>query len=244
MKRFQILLFLFLFLTVSRSGFGQASECCSFRNAVYPDPALPGQLFRPLAPIDNSTWYNIDWLPADITLANGEIALNKEIKYSGLLDELLWREPESNNTVMLDKAAISRFHFIDYKGDTSVYFRRLRVKRDLAADSTDVFGQEIYLGKLSLYILHTYNIERREVSAINGVYTESDIYAEVPVYYFQLQNTKTIVMKKLTRKNLYALAPEKKDQINVFFRKNNPGDQFNKSWLLSLTQFLNSIIYQ
>jgi hypothetical protein len=244
MKSFHILVFIFLLMSSFHSGYGQVGDCCSFKNIVSSDAALPGQLFRPLTAIDNSTWFNTDWLPADITMANGEMVTNKEIKYSGLLDELLWREPESNTTVMLDKAAINGFHFINYKGDTSIYFRRLKVKRDLVADSADIFGQEIYLGKLSLYILHTYFIEKREVSAINGVYTESDIYAELPVYYFKLQNNNTIGMKKLTRKSLAALVPEKKDQINLFFRKNSPGNDFNKPWLISLSQFLNSIIYE
>jgi len=205
---------------------------------------LPGELFRPLVAIDNSTWFNKDWLTADIEMSNGEIARNKEVKYSGMLDELIWNEPQSNTAVKLDKAGISRFHFLNYKGDTSIYFSRLKVKRDLITDSVYIFGEEIYRGELSLYVLHTYFIERREVSAINGVYAENDIYAEVPVYYFKLQNNKITGMKKLTKKNLSVFAPEKKDEINTFFRKNNPGKDFDKNELISLAQFLNSVLYK
>lgn len=229
---------------ILQSGYGQISDCCSLKNQISYNPSLPGELFRPLVSIDNSTWFNKDWLTADIEMANGEIVRNKEVKYSGMLDELIWNEPQSNATVMLDKAAIKRFHFLNNKGDTSIYFSSLRVKRDMVADSSDIFGQEIYRGKLSLYILHTYFIERREVSAINGVYGEIDIYAEVPVYYFKFLNNKTVGMKKLSRKNVYEMAPDKKDEINTFFRKNNPGKDFDNAELITLTQFLNSILYQ
>jgi hypothetical protein len=244
MGSFHKLVYTFLLMTIFQSGYSQVSDCCSFKNTIFSDPALPGQLFRPPGTIDNSTWFNVDWLRADIKMANGEIVRNKEIKYSGLLDVLLWREPESNTIVMLDKAAISWFHFINYKGDTSVYFSRLKVKRDLVADSTNIFGQDIYHGKLSLYVLHTYYIERRDVYAVNGVYQENEIYAEVPVYFFKLQDNRTFGIKKLTRKNLHAIAPEEKDQINMFFRQNKPGKDFDKAELISLAQFLNTIIYK
>jgi len=243
MKCFNLLLYSFLLMIISISGYGQGNDCCSIKNQITYGPSLPGELFRPIVSIDNSTWFNKDWLTADIEMANGEIVRNKEVKYSGMLDELLWNEPESNTTVMLDKAAINRFHFINLNGDSSVYFSRLKVKRDLIADSVDIFGEEIFRGELSLYVLHTYFIERREVSAINGIYSENDIYAEVPVYYFKLQNNKIIGFKKLNRKNLYALAPEKEDQINLFFRQNSPGKDFDRSELIKLAQFLNSILY-
>lgn len=244
MKNLHILAYTFILTMILQSGYGQIIDCCSLKNQISYNPSLPGELFRPLVSIDNSTWFNKDWLTADIEMANGEIVRNKEVKYSGMLDELIWNEPESNSVVMLDKAAISRFHFINYKGDTSIYFSRLKVKRDLITDSVYIFGEEIFRGELSLYVLHTYFIERREVSSVNGVYGESDIYAEVPVYYLKLHNNKITGMKKLTKKNLSVLAPEKKDEINTFFRKNNPGKDFDKNELISLAQFLNSALYK
>jgi hypothetical protein len=243
MKNLHILAYIFILTMILQSGYGQISDCCSLKNQISYNPSLPGELFRPLVAIDNSTWFNKDWLTADILMENGEIVRNKEVKYSGMLDELIWNEPQSNTAIKLDKAAINSFHYLNYKGDTSIYFRRLRIKREMVADSSDIYGELIYSGKLSLFVLHTYFIERREVSAINGVYAENDIYAEVPVYYFKLQNNIITGMKKLTKKNLSVLAPEKKDEINTFFRKNNPGKDFDKNELISLAQFLNSVLY-
>ena len=92
--------------------------------------------------------------------------------------------------------------------------------------------------------MHTYFIERREVSAINGVYSENDIYAEVPIYYFRFMNNKTIGMKSLNRKSLYVIAPEKKEEIDNYYKQNKPGKKFDKSGLIRLTQFLSSIVNQ
>jgi hypothetical protein len=244
MKSCHILAYSFLFLITFQTASCQVTGCCSFKNSITSDPAIPGELFIFAGPIDNTTWFNKEWLLADLSLSNGEIARNRYIKYNGLLDELLLREPESSIIVKLDKSAILQFHFLNNQGDTTVYFRRLNVKRDLVPDSTEIFGEEIYRGKLSLYVFHTFYIERREVSAKNGVYFQNDIYTEVPIYYFRFMNNKTIGMKSLNRKSLYVIAPEKKEEIDNYYKKNKPGKNFDKSGLIRLTQFLSSIVNQ
>lgn len=244
MKNRLFLAYTFLFLITFQTASSQVEGCCSFKNSIASYPAVPGELFNFTGPIDNTTWFNKEWLLADVFLSNGEIARNRYIKYSGLLDELLWLEPESDIIVKLDKSAILQFHFLNYHGDTSIYFRRLNVKRDLVPDSTEIFGEEIYRGKLSLYVLHTFFIERREISAKNGVYFQNDIYTEVPIYYFRFMNNKTVGMKSLNRKNLYVIAPEKKEEIDLYYKQNKPGKSFNRSELISLTQFLSSVVYQ
>jgi hypothetical protein len=244
MKSCHILAYSLLFLFIFQSAAGQINECCSFKNSITSDPPVPGELFIFAGPIDNTTWYNKEWLLADLSLSNGEIARNKYVKYSGLIDELLWREPESDRIVKLDKSAILQFHFLNNQGDTSVYFRRLNIKRDLVPDSAEIFGEEIYRGKLSLYVLHTFFIERREVSAKNGIYFQNDIYTEVPIYYFRFLNNKTVGMKSLNRKSLYVIAPENKEEIDRYYKQNKPGKNFDKSGLIRLTQFLSSIVNQ
>jgi hypothetical protein len=194
--------------------------------------------------IDNTTWFNKEWLLADVYLSNGEIVRNKLLKYSGLLDELLWRQPETSIIIKLDKSAVHRFHFINYQGDTSVYFERLKVKQEMISDSSEIFGEEICRGKLSLYVFHTFFVERSEVSSRAGVHYQNDTYAELPVYYFRFGNNKLVGMKSLNRKSLVALAPDKKDQINRYFKKNKPGKIPDKSVLILLTRFLSSIVYE
>jgi hypothetical protein len=244
MKKSHILIFFFFLLMVFQHAHGQIIECCSSGNSITSDPSLPGSLFTSSGVIDNSTWYNKEWLLADVYLSNGEIVRNKLLKYSGLLDELLWRQPETSIIIKLDKSAVRRFHFINNQGDTSVYFERLKVKQEISIDSSEIFGEEICRGKLSLYVFHTFFIERSEVSARAGVHYQNDTYAELPVYYFRFRNNKLVGMKSLNRKSLVALVPDKKDQINRYYKQNKPGKMPGKTELISLTQFLSSIVYE
>jgi hypothetical protein len=242
MKKTNILTFFFILLMSFQYAHGQTIYCCSSGNSITSDPSLPGILFTSSGAIDNTTWFNKEWLLADIYLSNGEIVRNKLLKYSGLLDELLWRQPETSIIIKLDKSAVQKFHFINNEGDTSVYFERLKVKHDISIDSSEIFGEEIFRGKLSLFVWHTFFIERSEISARAGVHYQNDTYAEFPVYYFRFMNNKIVGMKSLNRKNLVALVPDKKDQINRYYKQNKTGKIPDKIQLIRLTQFLSSIM--
>jgi hypothetical protein len=244
MKKSLIYTFFFLFLTVFQNANGQINECCSSKNSITSDPSLSGSLYTSSGVIDNSVWFNKEWLFADVYLSNGEIVRNKLLKYSGMLDEVLWRQPETNTIIKLDKSSVHRFHFINNEGDTSVYFERLRVKHDVSVDSSEIFGEEIFRGKVSLFIWHTFLVERSEVSAKSGVYYQNDTYTEVPVYYFRFPDNKIVSTKSLNRKSIVALVPDKKSQIINYYKKNKPGKAPSKSKLRSLTQFLSSIVDQ
>jgi hypothetical protein len=122
---------------------------------INPDRPLAGELYSPSSAPDIVTYFNRNWSMGDIWLTDGTMVRNKKIRYNGLLDELFWQEPVSNQTIKLDKGAVLRFHFQDLMGDTSVYFSKLKVKQNILADSLEIFGEEIYRGDLSLYILNT-----------------------------------------------------------------------------------------
>jgi hypothetical protein len=223
---------------------GQKNCCCNNIDKTNSEPYLSGELFTPALPVDAATYFNKGWLLGDILLSNGEIVRNKLIKYNGLLDELFWQEPESKNIITLDKEAIRQFHFQNLNGDTSVYFRKIKVKRNIISDSSEVFGEVVYDGNLSLFVLHTFIIERRELINMNGIPTEKDIYAEEPIYCFRLTNNKIFVTKSLKRNSLYAGSPGNKDKIKEFLKANNFRKFINKSDLIRLAQFLSTIVNQ
>jgi hypothetical protein len=244
MKRSYILSFFFFLIIVIQNVHCQINECCSNKNSITSDASLPGSLFTSAGVINNNTWFNKEWLLADVYLSNGETVRSKLLRYSGLTDELLWKQPESNIIIRIDKGAVHRFHFINYQGDTSVYFERLTVKQDISVDSSDIFGEEIFHGKLSLFVWHTFLIERSEVSARSGVFYQNDTYTEVPVYYFRFNDKKIVGVKSLSRKSIVDLFPDRKDQINKYYKQNKPQKIQDKTGLQSLAQFLNTILYQ
>jgi hypothetical protein len=244
MKRSSILSFFFFLVIVIQNVHCQVSDCCGYKNSIASDASLPGSLYTSAGAINNSTWFNKEWLLSDVYLSNGEVVRNKLLKYSGLPDELFWRQPESNTIVRVDKSAVYRFHFINNQGDTSIYFERLKVKHDISIDSSEIFGEEIFRGKISLYVWHTFLIERSEVSAKSGVFYQNDTYTEVPVYFFRFMDNKTVGAKSLKRKSIAAMFPDKKEQINRYYKQHKPWKTPSKGELGSLTQFLGSIVYE
>ena len=228
-----------VFLIISsQSLFGQ-TDCFSSTDKSNYERELSGELFA-LTP-DTITWFNKDWLIGDIFLSDGEIIRNKQIKYNGLLDELFRLEPISGKIVKLDKEAILKFHFLNFNGDTSVYFKRLKLKFDILKDSDEVFVQEIYSGKLSLFVLHTYYVQRREIEAKNNVYFEKEIYKEKPVYFLKYMNNRTVAVKSLTWKNLYTFIPDKKEQIKQFIKLARKVKIETYPHMIMLMKFLNNI---
>lgn len=203
---------------------------------------LTGELFTPDQIIEGTTYFNSEWLPGDIYLSNGEVVRNKLIKYNGLLDELFWQEPKSKNVIKLDKESILQFHFQNLDGDSTIYFRKIKVKKNAVADSSEFFGQVVYEGSLSLFVLHIHKFEKTELFRRGGVLLEKNVYAEEPVYIFRYSNNKTLVTKSLNRKRLYAFSPENKNKIREFLKTNDTGKFKDISYLRSLAQFLSTLV--
>jgi hypothetical protein len=203
---------------------------------------LTGELFTPNQSIDDATYYNSEWLAGDIYLSNGEVVRNKLIKYNGLLDELLWQESRSKNVIKLDKEAILQFHFLNLNGDSTVHFRKIKVKRSTISDSSELFGQVIYEGSLSLFILRTYKTAGNELIRQNGNLFEKTNYSEEPIYIFRYADNKTFITKSLSRKRLYAFSPGNKDKIKEFMKANKERGYKNMSYLRRMTQFLGTIV--
>lgn len=241
----RLLLLLFILLRISSlPGYCQVNFDCYDLNEINREQALSGELFTPAATPDIVTYFNKSWLIGDIWLTDGTVVRNKKIRYNGLLDELLWQEPESNQTIKLDKEAIQKFHFLDFQGDTSVYFRKLKVKQIILNDSIEIFGQEIYHGDLSLFIFHSFYLLRKDKVQIGDNYFLKDIYKEEPVYYLEYLDGEVFGFKRFNRKSLYAFLPGLKDQINQYFRENKSWVIKSKPEIIKLVQFLSSVIEQ
>lgn len=233
---------LFLLVIVSRVGMGQMNFNCFVTNSTDEEPLLSGELFEPAMTPNIVTYFNKEWLSGDIWLTNGRIIRNKKIKYNGLLDELFWLEPESNQTIKLDKEAILRFHFFNFQGDTTIRFRKLKVKQDIFNDSSEIFVQEIDQGNLSLLISHSFYFAGKEAVRTKKSYYLKDVYKEEPVYYLSFHDNRLIKFRRFSRKNLCTSLPDKKDLIQEYFRDSASGKIKTDQEILDFVQYLSSIV--
>ena len=101
--------------------------------------------------------------------------------------------------------------------------------------------QAIYSGNLSLFVSHTFYIDRRELVYGKGIMLEKEIYREKPVYYFISGNTKSFITMSISPKRLYEFCPGNNAKIREFFKTNRFGKNFENSDLVRLTQFLGTL---
>ena len=234
----------FIFIFAFQSLTGQNKGSFNVNDQADCIQCLTGELFAPVSAVDPITWFNLEWLPGDIYLSTGEIVRNKLIRYNGLLDELFWKEPISGNTIKIDRESIMQFHYQNINRDTTVYFIKIKVKKNALSDSSEVFGEVIYDKINSLYILHTFNIKGTEIVRSNGTTFEKINYEKIPVYVFMFTKNKTFVTRSLSRRSLYSICPEKKDRINEFLKENKLGLSVNNFYLREVAQFLGTIMNQ
>jgi hypothetical protein len=242
MKAGKIFLAYFIFTVfASATGFSQPSSISTSKGINDSGPYITGELFAPTVPVEITTFFNRDWLSGDIYLCDGGIIRNKKFKYNGLLDELFCLDNKSNKIIKIDKEQVSRFHFKNLTGDSTVYFNKIMVKRDIISDTAEIFAEEIYTGKLSLFIFHKYSFERSELVSTERGALIKDIYKERPVYYLRYLNNNPEGFKKLNVKGLSSFIPGKEAQIKQFFRQAKRKEFKDKPELIQLCRFLNSI---
>ena len=229
-----------LIILVSGTVFCQTSGNNTLKNIDY-ESLLSGELFDLSLTPDLSTFFNTEWIAGDILMTNGRMARNHKIRYNGLLDELFWLEPVSNQTIKLDKESILQFHFLNFQGDSTIRFRKIRVRHDIFSDSVDIFVQEIYQGKVSLTISHSfYFAGKATVRTDRGTFLK-DVYKGETVYFLLLPDNRLVGLKRFSRKNLLTTLYDKEDLIRQYFRESSSGKISNVREIQDFVQFLNSV---
>lgn len=224
----------------SGTGYCQTSGNNDSKN-INNESILTGELFDLSLTPDLSTYFNTEWIAGEILMTNGRTVGNNKIRYNGLLDELFWLEPESRQTIKLDKESILQFHFQNFHGDSTISFRKIRVKKDIFADSADIFVQEIKHGKLSLMISHSfYFAGKATIRTAKGAFLK-DIYKEEPFYYLRLPDNRLLGLKRFSRKNIYSVLSDRKDLIRQYFRESNSGKISTDREIQDFVQFLSSV---
>jgi hypothetical protein len=226
---------IFSLISFSLHGQGKESEITSRKQPA--TQYVVGELFT--GELQSDTYLNPDWIPGDLLLETGEKISNVDLKYNSLIDELFWREPESNKVIKVDKEYIKGFHFNDFRGDTTVFFRRMKIKKDYVSDSILCYLQEIEFFKIKLFIYHSKFFFRRETFSVNYNTSIRDIYIEQPIYFIK-SNTELSVFKKFTRMSLKKAFPDKSDIIMEYLRKSASGRIRTYMEIISFFLYLDS----
>lgn len=197
MKRALIYLILFFW--------GSASFAQSINMDSIFEPKLRGEIFQAKTGVEGNQFYNNEWAMSDIKLSSGEMIFNKQLKYSVLLDEVIWLKPNSYLQVKLEKHFINKFYLKNQKGE-SVSFKRIRVKLP-PMDSTDIFVEVLVEKPVSLYVFRTVRIEGN-VNNVNGVDRYFEKIIPDPKYILILPDKQIVTFKRINKRVLINTLPE------------------------------------
>jgi hypothetical protein len=226
-----------LFLLISFSLYGQETVKINIADKQPAEQYLVGELFT--GDFQSDTFLNSEWLQGEIQLETGGKVKNIYFRYNGLVDELFWRESGSGKIIKVDKEAVKGFRFNDFRGDSTVYFTRMMIKKDYSGDSTICFLQEVNFFNIKLFIYHSKFFLKRENYSVNHSTSIRDIYVEQPVYFIKYGSGLS-VFKKFTRKTLCRAYPDKSDIIRKYIRSSASGRIRNLNEVISFLQFLDS----
>src|SRR5450830_2116500 len=68
---------------------------------------LTGESYNEFKRFKGNPFIMDDWMESEILLATGQIVHKKDIKYNGLLDQVVWLNPVNSNQVILDKLSLN-----------------------------------------------------------------------------------------------------------------------------------------
>jgi hypothetical protein len=235
-----LFLLVFSFYWISIYAQSNNSFCCDSTINKLTETKLPGELFQIVKVGQGSQFFTDEWLVGDVYLTNNSTVHNIRLKYNGFLDELIWLESNSFSQIKLDKDLLTGFSLKDPTRNSVYNFSKVKIKKDF--DSTLIFSQLLYSGKISLMAY------RRVVKGVPITVNEydrsyyKDVYQNSFVFYFLMPNGKTVGFKSINKKNLFALFPERAEQIKKALKEKRQRRFKTENDLIKVTEILNSVL--
>lgn len=236
------LLFFLVFTFYGISSYAQSNNtfCCDSTINQLVETKLTGELFQIVKIGQGSQFFSDEWLVGDVYLTNNSTVHNIRLKYNGFLDEIIWLESNSYSQIKLDKDLLAGFSLKDPTRNSVYNFSKIKIKKDF--DSTLIFGQVLYSGKISLVAY------RRVVKSAPIIVIESDrsyykdVYQNSFVFYFLMPNGKTVGFKSINKKNLLALFLEKAELLKRALKEKKQRRFKTENDLIKITGILNSVL--
>ncbi|MBN1186158.1 MAG: hypothetical protein JXB49_28015 [Bacteroidales bacterium] len=172
----------------------------------------------------NTIQYFNEWLKGDIYLKDGNVVKNKNLRYRGFGDQLIWARNSDFQTGIIDRDNINGF--VLYNKDNSVFatFKNLNIKNENDKNDNFQYLQVLAEGDLSFYVF-------RRISMQNS--TEKMF---VDYIYYMYVNDKFIPVK-LRRTILCRLLPQDKALIKSIIRKNRLNTRNETDMIKAVNQY-------
>jgi hypothetical protein len=221
----------------------QDSKPCGCDEQVNFKANLVGSIFILPKGTDFNTFINKLPIVSDIHLIQNKQVTNAPILYNGYNDEVVLQDTNQLKLIQLDKDLITGFRFYKFNNDTNVLFEKIKVKKVVYLDSTEIFAQLLHADKVSLYAYHTiYVAQIQYLRDDNDRIIDKPIFKPKTVYYFKLPGNKTIGFEKLRKKHLYSLFPDKKEEIDQKFKEYKKRRLRTENDFIQITKIISQLL--
>jgi len=183
-------------------------------------PKLTGESYNEFKRFKGNPFIMDDWMESEILLATGQIVHKKDIKYNGLLDQVVWLNPVNSNQVILDKLSLNEFWYVNMKRE-HVHFRRIDIVESATGHHSQVFAEAAVEGKISIYIQRRImKVEAENIIEDDKTYS-IDVLEPKPLYYIKLLSGTYFVAGRITRNSFLKLFPDQRKAISKLLSKNH-----------------------
>lgn len=199
-------------------------------------PKLTGEAYYEFVQYAGEQFFNKEWVKGDILLSGGTMLYNKQLKYNGFLDELIWMNLSNYKKYKLDKSSISEF-WLKLNGTDRLHFKRINVSNE-DEQIPDIFAEVKTEGKYSFYIQHKIKVVGEQDYYLNNRPYLLKTIAYRPIYYIKTPTNRCIPFSKFNKGLIVKALPEIKKEIPKL-AKNNKLDFKTSDDIKKLIELLN-----
>jgi hypothetical protein len=214
-------------------------NCDSLYNEIA-EPKLTGDLLIYPRIGKGSQYFIEDWLNGTVLLSTNITVKNKQLRYNGLIDRIVWQE-KNFQQVKLDKELVVAFWLNDEVSGKSYYFQKIKIKEDFAPDSSDVYAQVLCSDKLTLFAYRKVVVSGSEPDRMRGGGHFIDVLEKRTVYYFKLANKTSIGFSHINRRIILKIFPDKRAQVINLLKISKQHSYRTEYDLINITQILNKL---
>ncbi len=203
------------------------------------EPRLSGEVVSLSLQSRGSQFHHPDWLYGDILLYSGELVENKQLRYNGFRDALVWLHPKTGQFIMLDTDLISGFILHDQQIQHRMVFDRITPR----GDNQGVFAERLFQGNIVLYAHRKIEQTGEERRVSGGAMRPIAVLEARHVYFVRSESGSYRELNRLNRRSLLAAFPEQRREIRALLRQNRIG-VFNEAQLIQAVHVIDEFLQE
>lgn len=179
---------------------------------------LTGEVFVTTMQADGSPYLHDDWVKGDLKLRDSTLVEGQDFRYNGYLDELIWRQPRTLQSIKINKETVSAFTLYPNEHDTLV-FRNINIKPWYESDELNLYAQILYKDEVTLVAHQRIRRTGETHRSTGGRIIARPRIEHDPVYYFVMPDGEAREISRKSRRAISRLFPDHRREVRSALRR-------------------------